>query len=134
MSQLWCSDDPRLWQRFRSSYAAAVAAASAAAPSKKGLVGLDSWWRNELAAAIKRRPAPHMTLGELSRVMKWKLTRGKMRPLQKLVDGNDDRDVQALSAEAFKIVSGSCGALILLSVTRDKGAQRPRQGGGGAFR
>jgi hypothetical protein len=75
-----------------------------------------------------------MTLGELSRVMKWKLTRGKMRPLQKLVDGNDDRDVQALSAEAFKIVSGSCGALILLSVTRDKGAQRPRQGGGGAFR
>jgi hypothetical protein len=40
--------------------------------------------------------------------MKWKLTRGKMRPLQKLVDGNSEADVQALSTEAFLIVRGPC--------------------------
>ena len=104
---LWRSDDPELWDAFRRSYAAALAAAAASAPGKKGLVALDKWWRHELAPAIKGRQRAHMTLAELSRVMKWKLTRGKMRPLQKLIDGNSEEDVQRLSSQAFDVVSAS---------------------------
>ncbi len=102
---LWRSEDPELWNSFRCSYDAAVAAASTAAPAKKGLVELDKWWRNDLATAIKSRRPAYITRAELSHVMKWKLTRGKMRPLQKLVDSNDEGDVQTLSMEAFKIAS-----------------------------
>ena len=55
--------------------------------------------------AINGRQQAHITLAELSRVMKWKLTRGKMRPLQKLVDGNSDGDVVQLSQRAILLVS-----------------------------
>lgn len=104
---LWRSDDAKLWDAFRRSYAAALAAAAAGAPGKKGLVALDKWWRHELAPTIKGRPLALMTLAELSRVMKWKLTRGKMRPLQKLIDSNSEEDVQRLSSQAFDVVSAS---------------------------
>lgn len=102
---LWRSDDAKLWDAFRRSYPAALAAASAATAAKKNLVQLDEWWRQVLPSAIKGRQRAHITLAELSRVMKWKLTRGKMRPLQKLVDGNSEDDVQQLSTEAFSVVS-----------------------------
>jgi hypothetical protein len=105
---LWQSDDPKVWESFRSSYPAAIAAASGTTPAKKKLVELDHWWRSSLASAIRGRTPPHITRAELSHVMKWKLTRGKMRPLQKLVDGNSEADVQALSTEAFLIVRGPC--------------------------
>ena len=122
---LWRSDDPGLWDAFRGSYAAALAAASKATPAKKSLVQLDMWWRNELAPAIKGRDPAYIMRSELSHVMKWKLTRGKMRPLQKLVDGNDDGDVRRLSTEAFKIVGAHPPARFLRGVTLFKGPQRP---------
>jgi hypothetical protein len=87
-----------------------VSAASKASPAKKGLVDLDQWWRNDLAAAIKARHPAYITRAELSRLMKWKLTRGKMRPLQKLVDSNDEGDVQTLSTHAFQNAS-ACSEL-----------------------
>jgi hypothetical protein len=105
IKSFWRSDDAKLWDAFRSSYPAALAAASAATAAKKNLVQLDEWWRQVLPPAIKGRQRAHITLAELSHVMKWKLTRGKMRPLQKLVDGNSEDDVQQLSTEAFSIVS-----------------------------
>ncbi len=132
---LWQSDDPELWQSFKRSYSAAIAAAAGATPAKKNLVELDQWWRNSLAPVIRGRTPPYITRSELSHVMKWKLTRGKMRPLQKLVDSNSDADVQALSLEAFQIVRASrlpgphLGRLISFT-----GPQKPRQSGSGAVR
>jgi hypothetical protein len=39
--------------------------------------------------------------------VRWKLHRGKFRPLQKRVDeGNNDKNVRSVSAQAFKMVSG----------------------------
>ena len=123
---LWRSEDPTLWDSFRCSYAAAVVAASKAAPAKKNLAELDRWWRNDLATAIKSRNPAYITRAELSHVMKWKLTRGKMRPLQKLVDGNAEGDVQLLSTEAFKIASAYLiPHFCTFILTPFEGSQRP---------
>jgi hypothetical protein len=125
---LWHSDDPQLWESFRASYPAAVLAASKSKPAKKNLVELDHWWRIDLPRAIKLRKPSYITQSELSHVMKWKLTRGKMRPLQKLVDSNKDGDVQLLSTEAFKIVSEQrsyWSGLFELNLTCSKGSQGP---------
>ena len=60
----------------------------------------DAWWRSELPAALQQRG--FVTSEELSRVVRFKLARGKWRPrLQVLVDGLHDSLVARQSMLAF---------------------------------
>ena len=70
------------------------------------LVEFDQYLFNELRDTITNRKGDdHMTLDELSTVMKWKLLRGQFRPrLQKLIDGNKNKEVIECTKNAFKII------------------------------
>jgi hypothetical protein len=74
----------------------------AAEKKKPELIELDNFWRNSFPNAVRERKPKHMKLDELSKVMAWKLRRGKMRPLQKKVDGNPKKMVEEVSTQAFK--------------------------------
>lgn len=48
--------------------------------NKPNLVSLDDFYRNQLPSLLhQRNPNPHITTSELSKLMQWKLTRGKWR-------------------------------------------------------
>jgi len=68
---------------------------------KPELIELDSFWRSKLKDTVQTRCPTHIELKELSMVMRWKLQRGKMRPLQRLVDSNTNDNVIAASTKAF---------------------------------
>jgi hypothetical protein len=53
------------------------------------LIKLDYFFNNILPNSIDEKG--YITLDELSSIMRYKLMRWKMRPLQKLVDSNDEK-------------------------------------------
>jgi hypothetical protein len=53
------------------------------------LIKLDYFYNNILPKSIHEKG--YITLNELSSIMRYKLIRGKMRPLQKLVNSNDEK-------------------------------------------
>lgn len=65
------------------------------------LIKLDYFYNNILPKSIDEKG--YITLVELSSIMRYKLIRGKMRPLQKLVDSNDEKVVISTSVEAIKL-------------------------------
>ena len=65
------------------------------------LIKLDYFYNNILPKSIDEKG--YITLNELSSIMRYKLTRGKMRPLQKLVDSNDEKVVISTSITAIKL-------------------------------
>jgi hypothetical protein len=72
------------------------------AASARGTNEDDAWLHTVLPAALLGRTPPHLTQSELSRVMRWKLKSGKMRPnLQKFIDSLGAADVQRCSQAAF---------------------------------
>jgi len=68
---------------------------------KPELIDLDKYLHGQLVEDVQARSPPHLEHKELSTIMKWKLTKGKMRPLQKLVDGNSPKAVQDNSNAAL---------------------------------
>ena len=64
------------------------------------LVSLDAFWRHEYPQLFQQQG--HFDLQILSKVMKWKLTRGTMRPLQKLCDSNIPAAVISASTKAMQ--------------------------------
>jgi hypothetical protein len=80
---------------------------------------LDAWIHTDFPAAVSARTPPHVVASELSRVMQWKLLKGKFRPgLQRYVDELSDKAVAEASGAALKkLASGDLkGALTSLSV------------------
>ena len=97
----------REWTEALQSYTDAV---NKVAKDKKkpSLLLLDKYWQQQLRDDIMSRfPSSHLKLDELSKVMQWKLIRGKARPLQKLVDSNAPALVISASTKAFNLLS--CG-------------------------
>ena len=78
-------------------------------PRLKTLRGDDAWVLDELPAllAVKGR----LQSSELQRLVRWKITRGKFRPLMGMVAGNSKKSVLASTAEACAAVGDdeSCG-------------------------
>jgi hypothetical protein len=72
---------------------------------KPELVRLDEWLWKDLSESVKSRSPAHLTKEELSDLMRWKLIRGKFRPLQGLVDSNSAVAVEAATAKAMKCLS-----------------------------
>jgi hypothetical protein len=72
------------------------------------LINLDHILYQELSDVVKARHPPHITHSELANMMKWKLARGQMRPLQKLVESNSTSAVIAATTrclEQLQIIS-----------------------------
>jgi hypothetical protein len=61
------------------------------------------WFHEVLGAEVRRRDHLYITKAELTKLVQWKLTRGKWRPrLLKFAEEQDDSVVRAASQTAFK--------------------------------
>lgn len=64
-----------LWKEALSSYSSRIESLN-----KPNLLSLDDFYRNKLPPVLhQRNPNPYITTTELSKLMQWKLTRGKWR-------------------------------------------------------
>ena len=91
------------WQRILDRHYDEAIDTMATKKKNPVLRSLDNFWRNEFATMVKEQG--HFTLAELSRVMAWKLARGKFRPLQKLCDSNSPQAVVKASTDAVQALA-----------------------------
>ncbi|KAM6543347.1 hypothetical protein CsatB_007794 [Cannabis sativa] len=112
-----CSD-LNLWQEALSAYPSRIQSLN-----KPHLVSLDDYYRNELPPLLhQRKPNPYITTSELSKLMQWKLTRGKWRPrLLDFVSGLDDDLVKSASEKGFQSLPNVSKALSELTVLKGVG-------------
>jgi hypothetical protein len=97
--KLWKSSDAAAWEAALGFYDKCLKPIKGKATQH--MKADDSWWRHELLQSIKQRKPCHITKEELERVMRWKLARGKWRPLQNMVAENKAEDVVKCSTKAF---------------------------------
>lgn len=98
-------EDVEVWSMILLRYDEALNIVSSTKKNPKNLVELDKYWRVEYPALVLARSIPHFNLVELSKVMAWKLMRGKMRPLQKLCDSNCPDLVVTASTKALNFLT-----------------------------
>ena len=94
------------WQKMLDKYSTALEIVIKM-KKKAELKDLDTFWRESFPAIVNARSPPHFTLQELSKVMAWKLLRGKFRPLQKMCDSNCPDKVVEASTAALKCLNDS---------------------------
>jgi len=71
--------DVSVWKEALSTYTSQIQSLSLS-KNKSNLVSLNQFYCNELPSLIhQRNPNPFITTEELSKLMQWKLTRGKWR-------------------------------------------------------
>lgn len=106
------------WKAALSSYKSVIETLN-----KPNLIPLDEFYTNELPLLIKQRnPKPYITTDELSRLMQWKLTRGKWRPrLLDFVSSLDVDVVKTASQKAFGSLPDVSKAVKELSVLKGVG-------------
>ncbi|KAJ7966485.1 DNA binding protein [Quillaja saponaria] len=112
-----CSD-VSLWKEALSSYSSTIKSLN-----KTNLVSLDDFYRNELPHLLhQRNPNPHITTPELTKLMQWKLTRGKWRPrLLSFVSSLDESVVNSASQKAFQSLPDISKAVSELTVLKGVG-------------
>ncbi|CAH9121712.1 unnamed protein product [Cuscuta epithymum] len=112
-----CSD-LSLWKEALLSYEARIEALD-----KPNLVSLDGFYRNELPVLIRQRdPTPYIITSELTKLMQWKLTRGKWRPrLLDFVSSLDDEVVKSASQAGFRSLPDVSKAISELTVLKGVG-------------
>jgi hypothetical protein len=91
------------WKHYDLNYFEALNILTAQ-NSKIDLLELDVYVHETLLSSIRSRNPPHLLHAELAQIMKWKLTRGKFRPLQKLVESNTSVSVIDASSQAFQLL------------------------------
>ncbi|WMV27273.1 hypothetical protein MTR67_020658 [Solanum verrucosum] len=111
-----CSDLEQ-WKEALSSYGASIESLN-----KPNLVPLDDFYRNELPGVLQQRNPSYITTPELSKLMQWKLTRGKWRPrLLDFVSSLDDAVVRSASEKAFQSLPDISKAISALTVLKGVG-------------
>ncbi|CAK9173879.1 unnamed protein product [Ilex paraguariensis] len=112
-----CSD-VSLWKESLASYSCRIEALN-----KPNLVALDDFYRNELPSLIlERNPSPYITTTDISKLMQWKLTRGKWRPrLLDFVSALDEDVVKSASEKAFTSLPDVSKAVSELTVLKGVG-------------
>ena len=60
------------------------------------MLELDKWLWESYQPTVMGRDSPHLTREELEKVMEWKITRGKFRPLMRLIKQNDPSTVKCV--------------------------------------
>nr|GMD99491.1 Ena/VASP-like protein [Ipomoea batatas] len=123
-----CSDSG-LWKEALSSYDARIEALN-----KPNLLSLDAFYRNELPLLLRQRnPTPYLITSDLTKLMQWKLTRGKWRHdnfltfthrsprLLDFVSSLDDAVVKSASQAAFQSLPDVSKAVSELTVLKGVG-------------
>ena len=115
--ELKCSDISS-WKAALSSYKSSIESLN-----KPNLISLDDFYRNELPVLVKQRnPTPYITTDELSKLMQWKLSRGKWRPrLLDFVSSLNDDVVKSASRKAFESLPDVSKAVKELTVLKGVG-------------
>ena len=97
MSGLWTTTSESRWRDALHSYAGVI--------DRQGVIRLpelDTWYRDELAAAIAKRRPRYATYAELVKLTEWKMARGVWRaPNLVLVKGNDAELVKRTTTVAL---------------------------------
>lgn len=116
-----CSD-PAVWRKVFEKYWEVVEVKSSGKGKAGKLRSLDKWYQEELPKIISARAQRHITRDELSKLMEWKLTRGKFRPrLQQLIASNSEEVVQNCSKKAFNLLPDVQAAIMELSTLKGMG-------------
>ncbi|XP_041937806.1 uncharacterized protein zgc:112496 [Alosa sapidissima] len=119
---LFSCSDPAVWGGVHEKYWAVVEAKSSGKGKAGKLLALDKWYQEELPKQITARTQRHVTRDELSKLMEWKLTRGKFRPrLQQLIGSNSEEVVQSCSIKAFGLLPDVQAAILELSTLKGMG-------------
>ncbi|XVF39757.1 hypothetical protein PTKIN_Ptkin01aG0058200 [Pterospermum kingtungense] len=110
--------DLSIWKEAINSYKSRIESLN-----KPNLISLDEFYREELPSLLhQRNPNPFLTTSELSRLMQWKLTRGKWRPrLLDFVSSLDDSTVKSTSQKAFQSLPDISKAVSELTVLKGVG-------------
>nr|XP_043636846.1 uncharacterized protein LOC122607847 isoform X2 [Erigeron canadensis] len=111
------------WKESLAAYETRIELMASNTSKKEDLVTLDNFYCKELPSLIKKRdPNPHITTPELSKLMKWKLTRGKWRPrLLDFVSSLDEDTVISASQKAFKALPDVSKAISELTILKGVG-------------
>jgi len=100
--ELFRSDDTELWMKIYDKYSL-VLDKKAVDKKKSDLAALDRWYQDELPKEIASRSPKYISKEEITKLMRWKLMRGKFRPrLTELVQQNSEKEVKNTSEKAFK--------------------------------
>ena len=103
--ELWESCDKGQWLKYVSGYPSCIR--QLANSKKKGpgtLVEDDEWIRKQVPKLIS---SGEFNAASMSRVMRWKLSKGKFRPgLQQKADSLDDNEVQEAVKKSQKYLPG----------------------------
>ncbi|EEF52229.1 uncharacterized protein LOC8265244 [Ricinus communis] len=112
------SSDISLWKEALADYPARIESLK-----KSNLISLDEFYRIQLPSLIqKRNPNPYITTPELSKLMQWKLSRGKWRPrLLDYVSSLDEEIVKSASQKAFQSLPDVSKAVTELTVLKGVG-------------
>ncbi|KAK8495256.1 hypothetical protein V6N13_103529 [Hibiscus sabdariffa] len=107
-----------VWKEALSTYKSRIESLN-----KPNLVSLDEFYSDQLPSLLhQRNPNPFITTPELSRLMQWKLTRGKWRPrLLDFVSSLDDSSVKSVSQKAFQSLPDISKAISELTVLKGVG-------------
>ncbi|XP_050251963.1 uncharacterized protein LOC126698636 [Quercus robur] len=107
-----------LWKEALSSYSTRLESLN-----KPNLISFDDFYRNQLPPILRNRnPNPYITTAELSKLMQWKLTRGKWRPrLLDFVSSLDEAVVKSASEKAFQSLPDVSKAVSELTVLKGVG-------------
>lgn len=97
---LLACDDRSVWVATLEGYPEAIQRISL--KRGKDLIALDHWYNHEARVAITSRTPWSMTSSDLRQIMRWKITRGKFRPLMKLIESNSDDQVREISSRSFE--------------------------------
>ncbi|XVE55705.1 hypothetical protein DITRI_Ditri03aG0179700 [Diplodiscus trichospermus] len=110
--------DLSIWKEAICSYKSRIESLN-----KPNLISLDEFYRDELPSLLhQRNPNPFITTSELSRLMQWKLTRGKWRPrLLDFVSSLVDSSVKSASQKAFRSLPDISKAICELTVLKGVG-------------
>ncbi|XP_023872656.2 uncharacterized protein LOC111985245 [Quercus suber] len=107
-----------LWKEALSSYSTRLESLN-----KPNLISFDDFNRHQLPPILRsRNPNPYITTAELSKLMQWKLTRGKWRPrLLDFVSSLDEAVVKSASENAFQSLPDVSKAVSELTVLKGVG-------------
>ena len=95
-------EDPNEYTKILNEYDNIIKKVAISKKKYPLFIELDHFYRFELPKNIKQKG--YLELDELSKIMQYKLIRGKMRPLQKRIDNNDPNIVKSCTKKAIKLL------------------------------
>jgi hypothetical protein len=87
--------------------------------NKLELIKLDHWKRVTFPLTVKKKG--YISKKDMSKILDWKLIRGKMRPLKKLFENNSSEDCKKASKLCLQLLSEKKYIEALVSLTTLKG-------------